>query len=102
MACQRAAAPVFCYLRKQPVLYFVPLARSRREVAYSDLDIFFIRKSLYGNLPKMGALAVAPASIRSDKELLGLGVRFPTHLPPPGAKGPHSKIRRVMVFTDAH
>jgi len=28
------------------VLYFVPLARSRREVAYSDLEVFFIRKSL--------------------------------------------------------
>ena len=101
MACQRAASPVFCYLRKQAVLYCVPFARSRREVAYRDLDVLLIRQSLYGHLPKMCAVAIAPAGIRSDQELLGPGVRFPTHLPPPCANGLHGKLRRVMVFTDA-
>jgi hypothetical protein len=51
MACQRAASPVLCYLRKQPVLYFVPFARSRRKVTDGDLDVLFIRQLLYGNLP---------------------------------------------------
>ena len=63
MADQRPPSPVLGDERKQPVLYLVPLARARREVAYAYGKACFLRKLLQLQLPQPQSGTVAPAAI---------------------------------------
>ncbi len=51
MACERLAPPVHADVAEHPVLDLVPLAGSRREVAYRYAQSRLIRKGLKCNLP---------------------------------------------------
>ncbi|MCU1660699.1 MAG: hypothetical protein JWR58_764, partial [Pseudonocardia sp.] len=49
---------------EQPVLDFVPLGGTGREVAHGDLQAGFHGQGGQGGLPRAGAVAVGPARIR--------------------------------------
>src|SRR5260370_13618904 len=102
VADQRAAAPVLCDEREEPMLDLVPFAGTGRQMTDRDVDAEFVGESLQLALPEPDPHAIAAAAISSDQEPRRLRIVPPSHRLPPQANGIHGETRSIVVDADAH
>src|SRR4030042_2863683 len=99
---ERSGSPVFSYVAKHPVFYFVPFAGARWKMTDMDHHRQLIGQPLQFNLPQLHPKTVAPATVRCDKQFLGLGVYQAAHCIPPSTDGFDCKSSRVMGDANTH
>src|SRR5208337_4393648 len=100
MADQWPAPPVHTDMRKESMLNFVPLASSRREVAYGGPQSRLRSQGLQFNLPQADAVSITSPTIRTNQQVRRVGIYCPAHPKPPASNTSHREARRVMVRTD--
>ena len=98
---QRGAAPVLGDMAEEPMLDLVPLARPRRQVTDMDAEPRLIGELLQLHFPGAGAIAIAPARVRGDKEVSGLRIRAAAQALPPVTNRRDGEGGRIVVLAHA-
>src|SRR5208282_6001790 len=96
---ERFAPPVRANEREEPVLHFVPLAGSRREMAHGDRKPRLVGQALQLQFPKPQPVAVAATAIGGDQQLARLRIESLALMAPPSSNRHHRKGGRVMIGT---
>src|SRR5450631_13377 len=101
-ALQRLAAPVQAHVAEHAMLDFVPLRRSRREMADADRQPDLVGELLQLDLPQTSTAGVAPAAVGSDRQRAGVRVALAPEVLPPRTDRADRERARVVADPDRH
>src|SRR5215472_2919915 len=100
MAGQRPSPPVHADVREEPVLDLVPLAGAGRQGADRDGQAGLPGEAPELVLPSPDPVAIAPATVGADQELIGIGVGHHPIPTPPASQALDREGRRFLVLAD--
>ena len=100
VAHERLALPIEADEREQPMFNLVPLAGPRGVVTDRDGDAQFVRQLLQVELPGPIATPIAAASIGTQQQARGFGIRSAPEQLPPSPQTLDRKLRCVVSHPD--
>src|SRR3989304_1866252 len=100
MTRQRASPPVHADMRKKTMLDLVPLAGTRRQMAYGHRQPSLRRPPPKLMLPEAPTVGIAPAPVSADQELPRLRVFQRAIASPPSPQALNREGRGVMVLSN--